>query len=87
MDADLDAEDTFRQRVQDCLWNGTERSGSDVFDEMVARISVAHVICFPTRIKLRPRGRRSPPYTFSQSLQLAAERSYTASRLVASVPR
>jgi hypothetical protein len=29
------------QRIQDCLWNGTERSGSDVFDEMVARISVA----------------------------------------------
>jgi hypothetical protein len=41
MDAGLDAEDIFRQRVRDCLWNGTERSGSDVFDEMVARISVA----------------------------------------------
>ena len=41
MDADLDAEEIFRQRVQDFLWNGTERSGSDVFDEMVAGISVA----------------------------------------------
>ena len=60
MDADLDAEDTFRQRVRDCLWNGTERSGSDVFDEMVARISVAHVICFPTRIKHRHEGPQKP---------------------------
>jgi hypothetical protein len=49
---DLDANDVFRQRVMDCLRNG-KRSGSDVFDEMVARIRVAR--CYMPCDALSPR--------------------------------
>jgi hypothetical protein len=41
IDAELDAEDMFQQRVEDCLRNGAQAAGSDVFDEMVARIKTA----------------------------------------------
>jgi hypothetical protein len=41
IDAELDAEDMFQQRVEDCLRNGTRVAGGDVFEEMVARIKTA----------------------------------------------
>jgi hypothetical protein len=41
IDAKLDAEDMFQQRLEDCLRNGTRVASGGLFDEMVARIKTA----------------------------------------------
>ena len=60
LDAELDAEDMFQQRVEDCSRNGTRVAGGDVFDEMVARIKTARCYLLSSRICADERGRPKP---------------------------